>query len=746
MKRIQWILLAGLLASGVEISTQTRAAAPPRTQPYEYSIPTIDLAHETDRQVVIDREAGQYLGHPTTLLLEDNKTMLIVYPKGHGKGGIVYKRSKDGGKTWSERLPTPVSWATSREVPTLHRVIDKEGKKRIIMFSGLYPIRMAVSEDDGETWSELNAIGAFGGIVAMGCVERLKNGDYMALFHDDGRFIDGANTKRNPPVFLVYKTISQDGGLTWSAPSVIAKHSAAHLCEPGIIRSPDGKQLAVLLRENSRKYNSFVIFSDDEGETWSVPRELPASLTGDRHTGRHAKDGRLFISFRDTTHVSPTKGDWVGWVGTYEDIAQGREGQYRVRLMDNTKGADCAYPPVERLRDDTFVTTTYGHWTKGEQPYIVSVRFKLSELDQRAGNLPRHTTVFRAGENGYNTFRIPSIIKNRRGHLLAFCEARKDGRGDKGDIDLVLKRSRDHGRTWSDMEVVWDDGRNTCGNPCPVLDETTGTIWLLLTHNLGKDSERDIIHHKAEGTRTVWVSKSEDDGDTWFVPINITKSTKWHSWGWYATGPGVGIQIMHGPHKGRLVIPCDHSYNDPEGQIHGGPHGFGSHAIYSDDHGGTWQLSSGIHPNANECQVVELADKEGTLLMNMRSYEKRNRRTHSISVDGGHSWSKPADAPDLIEPVCQASILRYNWPAIGGKGRLLFSNPASKSREKMTVKLSYDDGIHWPVAKELYFGPSAYSSLVVLVNGEIGCLYERGGKSPYEEISFARFPLAWLEK
>jgi len=722
------------------------AAAPPRTQPDDYSIPTIDLAHETHRQIVVDREKGQYLGHPTTLVLEDNKTMLIVYPKGHGRGGIVYKRSSDAGLTWSDRLPTPASWATSREVPTLHRVIDKQGVKRIIMFSGLYPIRMSVSEDDGLTWSELKPIGDFGGIVTMGHVERLKNGDYMALFHDDGRFIKSANKRENPPKFLVYKTLSFDGGLTWSAPEVIASHPVAHLCEPGLVRSPDGKQLAVLLRENSRKYNSFVIFSDDEGLTWTKPRELPASLTGDRHTGRYSKDGRLFISFRDTTHVSPTKGDWVGWVGTYDDIVHGREGQYRVRLMDNHKGADCAYPPVERLPDDTFVTTTYGHWTKGESPYIVSVRFKLSELDRKARNLPVHTTVFKAGEGGYNTFRIPSIIKNKRGHLLAFCEGRKDSRSDKGDIDLVLKRSRDNGQTWSDLEVIWDDDKNTCGNPCPVLDETTGTLWLLLTHNLGKDAERDIIHHKAKSTRTVWVSKSEDHGRTWSDPVDITKTTKWHSWGWYATGPGVGIQIQHGEYKGRLVIPCDHSYNDPDGKIHGGPYGFGSHAIYSDDHGETWSLGSAIHPNANECQVVELADREGMLLMNMRAYNGRNRRTHALSVDGGKTWSNPKDAPDLIEPVCQASILRYDWPAESHPGRLLFANPASKKREQMTVKLSVDDGIHWSAGKQLYHGPSAYSCLVTLKKKEIGCLYERGGKSPYERIVFARFPIQWLEE
>ncbi|MCS5620781.1 MAG: glycoside hydrolase, partial [Nitrospinaceae bacterium] len=144
------------------------------------------------------------------------------------------------------------------------------------------------------------------------------------------------------------------------------------------------KQLCVLLRENSRRKNSFVIFSKDEGRTWTKPRELPAALTGDRHTGKYTADGRLFISFRDRPRKSPTPGDWVAWVGKYDDILKGREGQYRVRLMDNTKGADCAYPPVEVLPDDTLVTTTYGHWAKDESPYIVSVRLKLSELDALA--------------------------------------------------------------------------------------------------------------------------------------------------------------------------------------------------------------------------------------------------------------------------------------------------------------------------------------------------------------------------
>ena len=149
-------------------------------------------------------------------------------------------------------------------------------------------------------------------------------------------------------------------------------------------RSPGGGQLAALLRENSRRRNSFVIFSDDEGGTWSEPRELPGALTGDRHVGRYAPDGRLFISFRDTTHESTTKGDWAAWVGTYGDIVHGREGQYRVRLMDNHHAWDCAYPGVEVLPDGTIVAVSYGHWTPDEPPYIVSVRLRLEDLDAMA--------------------------------------------------------------------------------------------------------------------------------------------------------------------------------------------------------------------------------------------------------------------------------------------------------------------------------------------------------------------------
>lgn len=364
------------LALGLLVSDATRAEPPSG-----YSIPLLDLAADTHRQIVVDREAGQYLGHPTTVLLEDGRTMLCVYPKGHGRGAVVMKRSTDGGLTWSGRLDVPANWATSREVPTLHRVVDASGKRRLILWSGLYPARLAVSEDDGATWTELKPAGTWGGIVVMASVVALKEpGHYLAMFHDDGRFLGAKPNVKKPVEFTLLQSISRDGGLTWSEPAPIHTRSDVHLCEPGCIRSPHGNQLAALLRENSRRRNAFVILSDDEATTWSQPRELPGALTGDRHVGRYLADGRLFVSFRDTTRESPTRGDWVAWVGSYEDITGGREGQLRVRLMDNHKGADCAYPAIEILPDHTIVATTYGHWTEGESPYIVSVRIRPEEL------------------------------------------------------------------------------------------------------------------------------------------------------------------------------------------------------------------------------------------------------------------------------------------------------------------------------------------------------------------------------
>jgi sialidase-1 len=344
-----------------------------------------------------------------------------------------------------------------------------------------------------------------------------------------------------------------------------------------------------------------------------------------------------------------------------------------------------------------------------------------------AADEPVQVPVFVAGKDGYHTYRIPALVATPHGTLLAFCEGRKQGRGDSGAIELLLKRSRDGGKTWGAAEVVWGDGPNTCGNPCPVIDARTGTVWLLMTHNLGKDTESQIVAGKSEGSRTVWVTGSTDDGATWSKPADITRDVKKPDWTWYATGPGAGVQLR----GGRLVVPCDHMVAGTKAQY--------SHVIYSDDGGKSWKLGGEAGPQCNECQAVELSG--GGLMLNMRSYRGTNRRLVATSADGGLTWSEPVEDPDLVEPVCQASIVR----SPGDKGGLVFSNPASKKRERMTVRLSPDDGKTWPASRVLHDGPAAYSCLAVLPDGGIGCLYERGDKGPYETITFARMSIDWLK-
>ncbi len=363
-------------------------------------------------------------------------------------------------------------------------------------------------------------------------------------------------------------------------------------------------------------------------------------------------------------------------------------------------------------------------------PVLMSIFVSVRQADCGENSVER-VDVFVSGQEGYHTYRIPAIVATSQQTLLAFCEGRKTSIEDSGDVDLLVKRSSDGGKTWGPLELVHEEGgtaKVTIGNPCPVVDESTGTIWLPFLRN----SDDVLLTH------------STDDGRSWATPVEITDAVKKRNWYYYATGPGVGIQLSSSAHRGRLVIPSHHSEQIDDKAV------ILSHVFYSDDHGQTWQLGDSVGLHTNECQVAELSD--GRLIMNMRNYWGRNSeiperggmRAVSYSSDGGETWSELEFHKTLVEPVCQASILGYSIDGTE-KQRLLFSNPASSTeRHRLTVRLSEDEGRSWANAKILHDGPSAYSCLVILPSGSIGCLYEGGTHNPNEKIIFAQFSSNWL--
>jgi sialidase-1 len=301
------------------------------------------------------------------------------------------------------------------------------------------------------------------------------------------------------------------------------------------------------------------------------------------------------------------------------------------------------------------------------------------------------------------------MVLSGRGAILAFCEGRKTGIFDHGNIDIVLKRSLDQGRTWGPLQVIQSKGFQTWGNPAPVADRNTGRVWLLFTLN---------------NTR-VLVTSSDDDGVTWAPPREITSDVKRPDWTWYATGPGHAIQLS----SGRLLVPCDHRTAQ----------GMFSHVIYSDDHGRTWKLGGVLDQGTDECMAVETGDN--LIYLSMRNLYGRKRRASAWSDDGGLVWSKVRIEEELIDPVCQASIIRVSAGDGRGKDRILFLNPASPKRENLSIRVSDDEGKSWSAPRTIYRGPGAYSDLVVFPGPAAGAIYENGKLWPYSKISFARLSL-----
>ena len=359
-------------------------------------------------------------------------------------------------------------------------------------------------------------------------------------------------------------------------------------------------------------------------------------------------------------------------------------------------------------------------------------------------------------DDDYYTYRIPSLVCTKNGTLLAFAAARKNQGGDWDPIDIVLKRSTDYGETWSSMKLIAGGGKIPYDNATPIVDNQTGIVHLLYQSNYEK----------------CYYTFSKDDGKSFEKPVEITKTVEgyknFYNWIVMAPGPGHGIKTS----SGRLVVPFWLSDGSSK---EFGPDKRGHRpsivvSVYSDDDGKTWNRGDVVAENSdeiivpNETSVIELAD--GRIMFNIRNESTNFRRLVSFSKDGATGWTPPEYADAFFEPICFASMVRYSKKPSNKKNRILFCNPDSRKthvsakvghtklsarariRSNLTIRMSYDEGISWPVKKEIDSGISGYSDLAVTPDGMIHCFYEGGTLtgSHYKNawMSISSFNIEWL--
>jgi len=358
---------------------------------------------------------------------------------------------------------------------------------------------------------------------------------------------------------------------------------------------------------------------------------------------------------------------------------------------------------------------------------LLTAAFILTFLSINKGHAQnvKELDLFVSGTEGVQEFRIPSMITTKSGTVLAVCDARVDRKGDvPNNIDQVIKRSLDSGKTWDKIRTIVDfPNQEGAADPQLLQDRETGRIFLFYAYCPGRNEVTEGANRNRRHLGLQYVY-SDDDSENWSLPIVAEYGLKQEGWHSIWSAPGRGLQLQ----SGRLIAPV--TVSDTAHMY--------SYYLYSDDHGNSWQMSNLMGTDINEPTMVELDDH--TLLLNARN--RTGNRALVSSTDGGDHWSEVSYHEDLIEPGCQGSFIKYT---VEGKSILVFSNPAdSKKRSNMTVSVSNDNGETWPVKKVIYEGPSAYSCLTILPNGKIGLLYENGKESPYEKISFTSLDVSWF--
>lgn len=512
MRRLVKCFVASALAAGLVVVSVAKAA-----------LPTVDLSADTSRQVVIAQGTPSlYQGHPTTLLMPNGKTMFCVWCVKHGGPCGPMKRSDNGGRTWSDLLPTPDNWPTVKNCPAIYRLVDPQGQARLYVFAGQGPdgmMHQSYSTDDGRTWTPMQSNG-------LKCVMPFCT---IASTHGGNKLLALTNVRRpgetkDPRSNIIAQSESTDGGLTWSAFRIILDLGELKPCEPEIVRSPDGNQLLVLLRENAKR-EALYITSDDEGGTWSESKKLPPGLWGDRHKAVYTADGRLVVCFRDTGLQSETRNHFVAWVGRYDDIASGRDGQYRLKLLHSNAGGDCGYPGVELLPDGTIVATTYVKYRPGkEQNSVVSTRFTLAETDvlaKQSESAPVTTTAKSSPQDKpkekSKAFKKPTGSREPVQLAKDASPADVDGKSydlvivggasagvacatraaREGCTVLLVNHTRHLGGMMSNGLMQWDALYG--GHRAPIFTEMLGRIEDYYRRNYGEDSRDFKVARYSQG-------------------------------------------------------------------------------------------------------------------------------------------------------------------------------------------------------------------------------------------------------
>lgn len=682
-----------------------------------------------------------YQGHPNTVLLPDGKTMFCVWTLNHGWGEPFMKRSEDAGLTWTDTV-VPADWnlwctQTNRPgsslgglargcLPMIHHLVDPQGRARLVLFDRGDKERLiqSVSEDGGRTWVAMRPNGLRGIEPSMNIIAT-RDGKRLLMWNTD--WTGG-----------VLQAESYDGGLTWTNERDVIEIRGlpgVKMIEPGVIRSPDGRQLLMLIRDfaEGAAYNSLYCVSDNEGATWSLPKRLPAGLTGDRHAPLYTSDGRLVVAMRDTLRngSTPTLGHFIAWVGRYEDVVAGRDGAYRVKLLHSYAGGDCGYPSLQRLPDGTIVATTYIKYAEGpEHQSVVSTRFKIEELDamlkdrksilkpiarttQSQDGKPRLSAAAATAVPSVNFAPGPeyddsnryfgicsSIVKTPGGRL--WCGFSSGGLGESQFNYGVIVTSDDDGRTWSKPRIVFDtDGDGPIRSDHVVTwVSPTGQLWIMWSQYpqglCGPDSSEWAI------------TCDNPDAETpvWTAPRKIAD----------------GQNLLNKPivlSDGSWLFPTG-SWHYRSGDAHMRDYDFPSRPLLSRDGGRSFQLGGPLladqRPDFDEYMVIERTN--GTLVL----FDRANGLLEGTSLDRGKTWSKLQlnGIPHTNARFVFMRLRSGNW--------LLVKHGDLKKvagRTRLTAFLSTDEGKSWTGGLVLDERAISYPDGFQAEDGRIYVSYER---------------------